>query len=69
MTGSRDEALQIAQANYQAGLATNLDYLAAQEQLAEIHISVRKTQLQYVMNLIDYYATTNQLEAISKLQD
>ncbi len=61
------EAFQIAEANYQAGLATNLDYLAAQEQLAEIHISIRKTQLQYVMNLIEYYATTNQLEKLSAL--
>jgi len=61
------KAFQFAEANYQAGLITNLDYLSAQQQLTETQIAIRETQLQYVMNLVEFYVLTNQVEKIEAL--
>ncbi|NIA29082.1 MAG: TolC family protein [Actinobacteria bacterium] len=61
------KAFQFAEANYQAGLITNLDYLSAQQQLTETRIAIQETQLEYVMNLIEFYVMTNQVEKIEKL--
>ena len=61
------KAFQFAEANYQAGLITNLDYLSAQQQLTETQMAIQKTQLEYVMNLIEFYVTTNQVEKIEEL--
>jgi outer membrane protein TolC len=63
-----EKGFQFAEANYQAGFITNLDYLASQQQLAESHIAIRETQLKYVMNLIEFYITTNQVDAIERLK-
>lgn len=61
------KAFQFAEANYRAGLITNLDYLSAQQQLTETQMAIQKTQLEYVMNLVEFYVTTNQVEKIEAL--
>ncbi len=63
-----EKAFQFAEANYQAGLITNLDYLAAQQQLTETRIAIRETQLKYVMNLVEFFVVTNQIEKSEAMQ-
>lgn len=63
-----ETGFRFADANYQGGFITNLDYLSAQQQLAESHIAIRETQLNYVMNLVEFYITTNQVDAIERLK-
>jgi outer membrane protein TolC len=63
-----EKGFRFAEANYQAGFITNLDYLSVQQQLAESHIAITETQLDYVMNLIEFYITTNQVDAIERLK-
>ena len=62
-----ENAFKIADANYQAGLITNLEYLAAQQQLNETQFDIQKTQLEYTGALIQFYITTNQAEKINEL--
>lgn len=59
---------RIAEANYQAGLITNLEYLTAQQQLTETQISIQETKLEYVGNLVEFFVVTNQVEKMAKLQ-
>ncbi len=59
-----NKAFQYAEVNYQAGLITNLEYLTTQQQLMETQIAVQETLLEYVVNLIEFYAVTNQMEKI-----
>ncbi len=61
------EAWTLASINYKAGLITNLDYLTTQQQVTSTEIAIAQTRLQYVMNLIEYYLTTNQVEKIRKM--
>jgi len=62
-----EKAFQFAEANYKAGLITNLEYLFAQQQLMETQIAIQETQLEYVMNLIEFYVTTNQVQKIEEI--
>jgi len=62
------QALEIATANYQAGLTTNLEYLAAQEQNVTTKVSLNETRLAYVLCRIEYYILTNKPEKIKMLQ-
>jgi multidrug efflux system outer membrane protein len=61
------EAWSLASINYKAGILTNLEYLTAQQQVTATEIAIAQTRLQYVMNLIEYYLTTNQVEEIRKM--
>ncbi|MCA9742763.1 MAG: TolC family protein [Deferribacteres bacterium] len=60
---------QIAAANYQAGLVSNLEYLDAQEENMATQVTLNETRLFYAMRLIDDYALTNQLDYIKRLQE
>jgi outer membrane protein TolC len=62
-----ENAFKIAETNYQAGLMTNLEYLTAQQQLNETHITIQETQLDYVAALVQFYIITNQLGKIDEL--
>lgn len=62
-----ENAYKIAEANYQAGLMTNLEYLSAQQQLNETRIAIQETQLAYVSELVQYYIITNQPDKIAEL--
>lgn len=59
-----ENVFKIAEANYEAGLMTNLEYLSTQEQFTETHIAIQGTQLDYVSVLVQFYAVTNQLNKI-----
>jgi outer membrane protein TolC len=59
-----EETFRYAEDNYQAGIITHLDYMAAQHQLVESQITIQKRRLDYVMNLIDYYVITHQVDKI-----
>jgi outer membrane protein TolC len=60
-------AFKAAEANYQAGLMTNLEYLSAQQQLNETLITIQETQLDYTGALVQLYIITNQLDKINEL--
>lgn len=60
--------MQLATANYQAGLITNLEYLTAQKELAENELTKQETRLDYLLNLIEIYTLTNQTAKIAQLQ-
>jgi outer membrane protein TolC len=62
-----EKASQIADANYQAGLTTNLEYLSAQQKFSEAQIDIQQTQLDYITGLIDYYLSANQVEKIKRM--
>ncbi|KAA0231022.1 TolC family protein [candidate division KSB1 bacterium] len=62
------QLLQLATANYQAGLITNLEYLTAQKELAENELTKQETRLDYLLNLIEIYTLTNQTAKIAQLQ-
>ncbi len=61
------QTYEFAEANYQAGLVTNLDYLRAQEHLSEVEISLQSTRLEYLSRLLDYFAIFNRRDLMFKL--
>ncbi len=63
------EAVSFAEMNYKAGISTNLDYLLAQQRLTSTQLSIEETRLQYTMNLIEFYVTTNQVDKIIALEN
>jgi len=62
-----EEMHGLADANYKAGLITNLEYLSIQQRVTTTKITIEQTRLEYIMNLIEYYLTTNQVEKIKNL--
>ncbi len=62
-----DQAVSYAEMNYKAGISTNLDYLSAQHRLTNTQLAIEETRLQYTMNLIEFYVTTNQVDKIIQL--
>jgi outer membrane protein TolC len=62
-----EQAVSYAEMNYKAGISTNLDYLSAQHRLTNTQLAIEETRLQYTMNLIEFYITTNQVEKIITL--
>ena len=63
------QAVSFAEINYKAGISTNLDYLSAQQRLTNTQLAIEETRLQYTMNLIEFYVTTNQVENIIALEN
>jgi len=63
-----EEAYDLARINYKAGLITNLEYLTVQQQVTSTQIAIQQTQLQYMMNLIEFYLTTNQVDMLKKME-
>ncbi len=62
-----EQAVGFAEINYKAGISTNLDYLSAQQRLTSTQLAIEETRLQYTMNLIEFYITTNQVIKIAEL--
>ncbi|NOZ62226.1 MAG: TolC family protein [Calditrichaeota bacterium] len=60
-------ANRLAEANYQAGLITNLEFLTVQQQLTETQLELEESGLSYALNLIEFYLLTNQIEKIYEL--
>lgn len=65
---ANQQALQLATANYQAGLITNLEYLSAQKEVTENQFALQETRLDFSFNLIEIYTLTNQTARIAELQ-
>ncbi|HDO27786.1 MAG TPA: TolC family protein [Bacteroidetes bacterium] len=63
------QAVSFAEINYKAGISTNLDYLSAQQRLTSTQLAIEETRLQYTMNLIEFYVTTNQVDKIIALEN
>jgi len=63
-----EQAVSYAEINYKAGISTNLDYLSAQQRLTNTQLAIEETRLQYTMNLIEFYVTTNQVDQIIALE-
>ncbi len=59
-----EESLELANLNYKAGWITNLEYLAVQQQLTSTLIKIETIRLEYILNLIEFYLTTNQVDII-----
>jgi outer membrane protein TolC len=57
-------AVDFAAVNYQAGIASNIDFIASQQQLTNTELEVEETRLEYAMNLIEFYITNNQVDQI-----
>ena len=62
-----DRTVEFAEANYEAGIATNLDYISAQQKLTDVALEIEQTRLEYSMSLIEFYITTNQIDQIVAL--
>ena len=60
-------ANKLAEANYQAGLITNLEFLTVQQQLTENQLQLEESGLRYALNLIEFYILTNQIDKIYEL--
>ena len=58
----------IATANYQAGLVTNLEFLDAQQKYMEARIGLEQSRLDIVLNLIDLYIITQDNTKLAQLQ-
>lgn len=62
------QAFEMASANYEAGLITNLEFLSAQKTLNDYQIAINETQLEIILNRIHLYTLTNQPGKIAGLQ-
>jgi len=57
-------AVDIAEINYKAAIASNIDFIASQQQLTNTELEIETTRLEYVINLIEFYVTNNQVDRI-----
>ena len=62
-----NQAFLLAEIHYQAGLLTNLEYLAVQQRYTETQISIQETKLRYGVNLVEFYVVTGQSEELYRL--
>jgi len=56
-----------AEVNYKAGLITNLEFITAQQQLTTSKLAIEASRLDYLMNLIEFYVSTNRVDKIKSL--
>jgi outer membrane protein TolC len=57
-------AVDFAEVNYEAGITSNLDFIAAQQRLTNTELEIEETRLEFIMNLIEFYITNNQVDRI-----
>ena len=62
------EAANVAEMNYQVGLATNLDFLLAQQKLLESELNIHALRNQYVKSVVALWLLTDQTEKIKNIQ-
>jgi len=58
------KAVSIAEMNYKAGISSNLEYISAQQRVTDTQLAIEETHLEYIMNMIEYYISTNQIDQI-----
>jgi len=61
------QALQLADENYRAGLSTNLEYLAAQGEMLDAEQGLQEARSEYFLSLVDLYILTGQADRVSNL--
>lgn len=59
--------VDFSEVNYKAGLITNLEFITAQQQLTTSKLAVEASRLDYLMNLIEFYVSTNRVDKIKAL--
>jgi len=57
-------AVDYAELNYKAAIASNIDFIASQQQLTNTELQMEETRLEYVMNLVEFYITNNEVDRI-----
>jgi outer membrane protein TolC len=62
------EVAKVAELNYKAGLATNLDFLMAQQTLMETELNVKNARNQYLKSVVAFWLLTGQTEQIKNIQ-
>ncbi|MCD6354307.1 MAG: TolC family protein [Prolixibacteraceae bacterium] len=62
------QVMQVAEVNYEAGLATHLDFLIAQQTLTETKLKINEVQNRYLKSVVALYLLTGQTEKINALQ-
>jgi len=60
-------AVDYAGINYKAGITSNIELIASQQQLTNTEMEIEETRLEYVMNLIEFYITNNQVNRIAAM--
>jgi outer membrane protein TolC len=63
------QTVDFAEVNYEAGIASNLDYLSSQQSLTNTELTIEETRLEYTMSLIEFYITSNQVDQIIAMGD
>jgi outer membrane protein TolC len=58
------QTVDFAALNYEAGIASNLDYISSQQILTNTELEIEETRLEYIMSLIEFYITNNQVDQI-----
>lgn len=62
------EAANVSELNYKAGLATNLDFLMAQQTLMETELKINSVRNQYLKSVVAFWLLTGQIEEIKNIQ-
>jgi len=62
------KAAQVAELNYKAGVSSNLDYLMAQQNLAETEMQINAMQNRYLKSIIALYLITGETEKIKNIK-
>lgn len=61
------QAVDIAEVNYEAGITSNLDYITSLQQQISTELTIEETHLEYIMSLIEFYITNNQVDMILEM--
>jgi len=61
------KTVDFSEINYKAGLITNLEVLTAQQELTKVSMEMEASRLDYLMNLIEFYISTNHVDKIKAL--
>jgi outer membrane protein TolC len=61
------EAANVSELNYKAGLATNLDFLMAQQTLMETQLKINTVRNQYLKSVVAFWLLTGQTEKIKNI--
>jgi outer membrane protein TolC len=62
------EAATVAELNYKAGIATNLDFIMARQTLAETELKINTIRNQYLKSVVAFWLLTGQTEKIKTIQ-
>ena len=62
------EVVKVAEINYKAGLATNLDFLMAQQTLTETELKINTVRNQYLKSVVAMWLLTGQTEKIKNIK-